>query len=154
MYISCGFSADERFLRKRSKWNRSSKVTYYVDGRSINPAVTVDDLKHIWNEKLYTNFLCKHIKQLMSVQQVLWPSIAKFKNVIGIAKKGQGKTCAYLVPIINNILMGEYPKPPDENPLAVVIVPTWKQAVNVLDMFHKITDGKFKRRFCFGFSKP
>ncbi|MEZ5199269.1 MAG: DEAD/DEAH box helicase [Bacteroidales bacterium] len=61
------------------------------------------------------------------VQEQAIPEIIKRKDVIALAQTGTGKTAAFLLPVIHNILRSE----PDNHIKALVIVPTRELAVQI-----------------------
>lgn len=61
------------------------------------------------------------------IQEMAIPLIMQGKDLIGSAQTGTGKTAAFLLPIINNIITSEH----NEHIKAVVIVPTRELAVQI-----------------------
>jgi len=61
------------------------------------------------------------------IQEMAIPLIMQGKDLIGSAQTGTGKTAAFLLPIINNIISSEH----NDHIKAVVIVPTRELAVQI-----------------------
>ncbi len=81
----------------------------------------------------------------------MWPSVRAGKAFVGVASRG--KTLGYLVPLVNCILTSEdttssgYPYPVSdgsngEAPLAIVVCPTWKKAVQVAEILQIVTESE------------
>lgn len=74
--------------------------------------------------------------QPTDIQEKSIPHILIQKDVLGTAKTGSGKTAAFLLPIINNLLERETPK---RTPIKTLIVaPTRELAIQIGDTFYKL----------------
>ncbi|MBN1822208.1 MAG: DEAD/DEAH box helicase [Prolixibacteraceae bacterium] len=60
------------------------------------------------------------------IQQKAIPAIRSGLNIVGIAQTGTGKTAAYLIPLLMNII-----KPEGDDPRIVVLVPTRELSIQV-----------------------
>nr|WP_081754508.1 DEAD/DEAH box helicase [Aliarcobacter faecis] len=82
------------------------------------------------------------------MQEKAIPIALKNRDIIGVAKSGTGKSCAFLLPILENLIEKK-----DENSVlrALILVPTRelaKQLVNAIDDYSKYLD--IKRVAIFG----
>ena len=74
--------------------------------------------------------------QPTDIQEKSIPHILIQRDVLGTAKTGSGKTAAFLLPIINNLLERETPK---RTPIKTLIVaPTRELAIQIGDTFYKL----------------
>lgn len=94
------------------------------------------------HSKLKANIKAKGYKHLTEIQDRSIDHILKKKNLIGIASTGTGKTGAFLIPIIQQILT-------HRNTSALVIVPTRELAQQVQDEFLSLTKGLDLYSSCF-----
>ncbi|XP_070574044.1 uncharacterized protein [Ptychodera flava] len=69
------------------------------------------------------------------VQAYAWPTILRGRDFVGISSKSTGKTLAYLLPIMTQLLQASsyVSLPPGEGPLALVLSPSWKRAQFIYD---------------------
>lgn len=102
--------------------------------RFINKAVITEKVDHFVpehsftsfpiNERLKGNILAKGYTTPTPIQDRIIPHILRGSDVVGIANTGTGKTGAFLIPLINKVLLT-----PKENIL--IIVPTRELAVQI-----------------------
>ena len=71
-----------------------------------------------------------HFNTPTSIQDQCVPEALKGRDVVGIAQTGTGKTLAFILPIVQNIIKGK-----DQ---ALIIAPTRELAIQVNEMFEKI----------------
>ncbi len=74
----------------------------------------------------------------------MWPCAGRHKSFVGIARRRCGKTMGYIIPLLNQLLTNDetlYAGKSKEAPLAVIICPTWKVAVDVYEKL-SIAGGK------------
>ncbi len=71
----------------------------------------------------------------------MWPSLCMGRSFVGVAPEEGGKTLGFLIPVINAILKNNCSNV-DESPMALVVCPTWKKAVEVSEQIHLITESK------------
>lgn len=93
--------------------------------------------------RIIKNLLAKGYTSPTEIQDGAIEPILKGRNLMGIAQTGTGKTGAFLIPIIHNLL--------DTRPgfQALVIVPTRELAVQVEQEFKSITKGTRLTSACF-----
>lgn len=128
------------FNRSRSKGNfrsnnrRPSKGLHestYIKNAAMPEAVNVREIQHKFNdfaidEKLKQNIVKKGYVTPTPIQDQAIQPILEGKDVIGIAETGSGKTAAFLIPLINKIVLNRAQK-------ALIIVPTRELAVQIND---------------------
>uniref|UniRef100_UPI0039A48CA7 DEAD/DEAH box helicase n=1 Tax=Ornithobacterium rhinotracheale TaxID=28251 RepID=UPI0039A48CA7 len=85
--------------------------------------------------QLLKNILNMGFTQPTEIQEKAFMPISEIKDVLGVANTGTGKTAAYLIPLINAMLMSE------TRFFALVMVPTRELAEQVEDEFRKLTKG-------------
>ena len=75
----------------------------------------------------------------------MWPAVNSQNCVVGIGSK---RTMGYVIPLINLLMQGDgdkYPYP-NENPLAIILAPTWRSVVKIADQIENIIrSGKVSR---------
>jgi superfamily II DNA/RNA helicase len=76
----------------------------------------------------------------------MWPCVASSKSFVAIARRGGGKTMGYLIPLISRLLNVEREDPAyperNEGPLAVIVCPTWKMAIDTYAMVNNVIRGR------------
>ncbi|MCK0202250.1 DEAD/DEAH box helicase [Ornithobacterium rhinotracheale] len=85
--------------------------------------------------KLLKNILNMGFTMPTEIQEKAFMPISEIKDVLGVANTGTGKTAAYLIPIINAMLMSE------TRFFGLVMVPTRELAEQVEDEFRKLSKG-------------
>jgi superfamily II DNA/RNA helicase len=96
------------------------------------------------NPKLKANIISRGYDTLMPIQEKAIMPIIEGKDVVGIANTGTGKTAAFLIPIIENIIK-------DPNYKALIITPTRELALQIQEEFRKFTYGiPAYSAFCIG----
>lgn len=101
----------------------------------INKAVVVEETEQRFmpehafsdfaiDERLKANIIKKGYSAPTPIQDRIIPHILHGKDVVGIANTGTGKTAAFLIPLINKILLN-----PKENVL--IVVPTRELAIQI-----------------------
>ncbi len=118
----------------------------------INKGV-LSDTKEYVSERVYENMPIdsklkatlknKGFEKPTEIQDKTLESILDNRDVLGIAQTGTGKTGAFLIPIINQLLNEK------RNPFALVVVPTRELALQVQDEFKSMTKGLGLFSFCF-----
>src|SRR5690349_17311981 len=68
------------------------------------------------------------------VQYQVIPEALKGKDIRACAQTGTGKTCAFVIPILDHLL--KHPSP--NKPSALVVVPTRELATQVMSVLHDI----------------
>lgn len=112
--------------------------------RFINKAVITEEMPHfspehtfkdfIIDERLKTNILKKGYLLPTPIQDRAIPHVLKGTDLVGIANTGTGKTAAFLIPLIDQVL-----KKPKE--CILIIVPTRELAIQIEDEFKGFTPG-------------
>jgi ATP-dependent RNA helicase RhlE len=70
------------------------------------------------------------------IQQRAIPVIRSGANVVGIAQTGTGKTAAYLIPLLMNLV-----KPEGDDPRVIVLVPTRELSIQVGEDIEELSSG-------------
>ncbi len=94
------------------------------------------------HEGLKKNILKNGFKTPTEIQDKTFEELKKGSNLIGIAATGTGKTGAFLIPILDNLLQ----KKPFQT---LVIVPTRELALQVQEEFNKLTIDLPAKAVCF-----
>ncbi|UKN02333.1 DEAD/DEAH box helicase [Paracrocinitomix mangrovi] len=95
------------------------------------------------NPRLKTNLNKMGFIKPTEIQEKTYKNLILRQNLIGIANTGTGKTGAFLIPIIHNLL-----DPNQEQFKSLVIVPTRELALQVEQEFKKLTVGMEFRSSC------
>jgi len=93
--------------------------------------------------RIKTNLLAKGYTKPTEIQDKTIESILEKKNLLGIAQTGTGKTGAFLIPVVHNLL-GQ--KPAFQ---VLIVVPTRELAVQVEQEFISMVKGLSLRSVCF-----
>jgi len=93
-------------------------------------------------QKLERNIASKGYDRPTEIQEKAIPSLINGNDIIGIAATGTGKTGAFLIPIIHQMLE-------DKRTTALVIVPTRELAQQVHDEYRSLTNGLGFYSSCF-----
>ena len=112
--------------------------------RFINKAVIIEEAPVFVPEHKFTDFaLDARLKQNITakgysdptpIQDRTIPHILRGEDVVGIANTGTGKTAAFLIPLINKVLMGKGER-------VLVMVPTRELATQIADELRGFTKG-------------
>lgn len=78
------------------------------------------------------------------IQDKTFNKLVSGSNLIGIANTGTGKTGAFLIPILENLLRNN-----DNRFQSLIIVPTRELALQVYDEFKKLSEGLKVRAACY-----
>lgn len=78
------------------------------------------------------------------IQDKTFDKLVEGANLIGIANTGTGKTGAFLIPILENLLRNR-----DNKFQSLIIVPTRELALQVYDEFKKLSEGLKLRAACY-----
>lgn len=135
------------FGRKSSSFRGSRRSGFKKDrideGMFINKATVTQEEKYIAkhaftdfdiHEMLSMNLIKKGIVHPSPIQDQAIPVALKGGDIIGIASTGTGKTAAFLIPIINKMVV-------DRNHKAMVLAPTRELAIQVQEEFKQFTHG-------------
>lgn len=80
------------------------------------------------DEKLKKNIITKGYVTPTAIQDASIPDVLKGRDVIGIANTGEGKTAAFLIPLINKMIL-------HPNEKVLVVIPTRELALQIDEEF-------------------
>ena len=130
-----------RFNRPRKSRNGGENID---PSRFINKAVITEEVEHFIPEHSFQDFkVDSRLKQAIiskkyttptPIQDRAIPHILTGADVVGIANTGTGKTAAFLIPLINKVILN-----PKEQIL--IIVPTRELALQIQDELNGFTRG-------------
>lgn len=86
------------------------------------------------SESLKRNVIAKGYEIPTPIQDQTIPEILAGRDVIGIANTGTGKTAAFLLPLLNKVIL-------DRNYKALIVAPTRELAVQIRDEFIGFSQG-------------
>ena len=131
------FSGNRGFSSRPRGGNKNPGENIDIN-RFVNKAVIIEEQKVYIPRNQFSDFaiderLKKNIAQKgyitpTAIQDAAIPDVLKGRDVIGIANTGEGKTAAFLVPLINKMLLH-----PDAKVL--VVVPTRELALQIDEEF-------------------
>jgi len=131
---SRGFSNQTRYQNNRGRRNFVNPGLKIDINRFINRAqnlVSEDTYqsKHKFsdfeiNPILKQNILSKNYDSPTPIQDQIIPYVLQHRDVIGIANTGTGKTAAFLIPLINKIILNKQEK-------IIIMVPTRELALQI-----------------------
>jgi len=138
-------SLSSRFKRRGSSRGRRGFRGQYIDpARFINKAVMDKGIDVVRIEHEFKDFnLDTRLKQVITsrgykiptpIQDKAIPSAINGSDIVGIANTGTGKTAAFLLPLINKIMLN-----PKE--LILIITPTRELALQINEEFKLFTQG-------------
>ncbi|MFZ3020244.1 MAG: DEAD/DEAH box helicase [Minisyncoccia bacterium] len=123
---------------------RVSKGHLIDPNKFINKVVVTEEIAHFVPEHNFADFqIDERLKQTIiskgyttptPIQDRTIPLILKGQDVVGIANTGTGKTAAFLIPLINKVLLN-----PSEQVL--IVVPTRELAIQIDDELHGFSRG-------------
>jgi ATP-dependent RNA helicase RhlE len=128
--------------------NRGGKkfgtMSAFDPSRFINKAVITEQVEHfvpehkfadfLIEEKLKQNIIKKGYVDPTPIQDRAIPHVLRGSDVVGIANTGTGKTAAFLIPLINKVLL-------NKNERVLIMVPTRELAVQIGDELRGFTPG-------------
>ncbi len=130
--------------RGGSRGGRFNAPSTFDISRFINKAVIVEEAPHFVpehkfadfaiDERLKQNIIKKGYTDPTPIQDRSIPHALRGSDVVGIANTGTGKTAAFLIPLINKVLLNR-----DERVL--IMVPTRELAVQINDELRGFTPG-------------
>ncbi len=118
-------------------------IGQYIDAsRFVNKAVITEKVEHFVpdhafsdfhiDEKLKKNIVTKGYVTPTPIQDKTIPHILRGSDLVGIANTGTGKTAAFLIPLINKILVSRGAKEPHPlNERVLIVVPTRELAQQI-----------------------
>lgn len=146
---------NNRFSRnsqpRRNRFNQSGNIFEFIKKASYKSAdvlpIPVDEVLFSsldLPESLKATISRHGYSTLTPIQAMGIPAIRDGKDVIGIANTGTGKTAAFLIPLIENILK-------DSSYQALIISPTRELALQTRDELRKLSNGMpVYSAFCIG----
>jgi len=121
------FNSRNKFANPGSYINVSkfvNKVVIDLKTERFTPKHTFADFK--FQDILNRNIEAKGYITLTPIQDQAIPRVIRGEDIVGIANTGTGKTAAYLVPLINKIIL-------DSREKALIVVPTRELACQIDD---------------------
>lgn len=108
--------------------------------RFINKSVITEEVEHfvpehkfadfIIDERLKANILLKGYKLPTPIQDRAIPHVLRGEDVVGIANTGTGKTAAFLIPLINKVLVAQTQGLGSKENI-LIMVPTRELAIQI-----------------------
>ncbi|KAK3909192.1 putative ATP-dependent RNA helicase DDX28 [Frankliniella fusca] len=120
------------------------KTTYSPDLSSSGERNTIQGFASLGIEKHLVESLRKvDIKRPADIQVASIPHVLQGKNCIISAHTGCGKTLAYLLPVIQQVLESnkEERSPPHGSPKAIILSPSRELSYQIFDVIQKLTEG-------------
>ena len=124
-----GGAARSHFAAPRR--SRGERIDF---NRFINKAVITEEVEHFKPEHAFQDFavderlkkavIAHGYKEPTPIQDRTIPHILKGADLVGVANTGTGKTAAFLVPLINKVLL-------NSKELVLIIVPTRELAIQI-----------------------
>ncbi len=128
-----------------SRGGNKRRFGQHIDvSRFINKAVITEQVEHFVPEHKFTDFnidnrlkkniLDKGYELPTPIQDKIIPHVLRGADVVGIANTGTGKTAAFLIPLINKVIL-------DPRSRVLVVVPTRELAIQIEDELRGFTPG-------------
>ncbi|XP_026821248.1 ATP-dependent RNA helicase vasa-like isoform X2 [Rhopalosiphum maidis] len=135
-------------------FEKFNDIEVKVNGKNIPEAIESFEMLNNIPEKLMENIkLCKFLK-LTPIQKYSIPIILSGRDLMATAQTGSGKTIAFVLPIIQKLLMDPQKLVKDSNhsePQVVIMAPTRELAVQIKMVVLKLTRGTGISSFvCYG----
>ena len=133
--------------------SRADSFSQYIDvSRFVNKAVITEEVHDFVPEHAFKDFhIEERLKTAISkkgyinptpIQDRAIPHVLRGSDVVGIANTGTGKTAAFLIPLINKMLL-------DSTQEALVMVPTRELAIQIEQEFRGLVFGLRLFSACF-----
>ncbi|QZT38967.1 DEAD/DEAH box helicase [Halosquirtibacter xylanolyticus] len=135
----------------RSRGNKKAATSDIKPEQLIKKATSVEQVKYVseihyadldLHPKLAKNIERKNYQQPTEIQEKSIDHLMESKNLIGIAATGTGKTGAFLIPMVHQMLN-------DNSITALIMVPTRELAQQVDAEFKSLTLGTSLNSVCF-----
>ncbi|XP_055933116.1 probable ATP-dependent RNA helicase vasa-like isoform X2 [Argiope bruennichi] len=128
--------ADSLFQGVPTGINFSKYDGIHVDVSGANPPPPIDSFENSGlNQHLLSNIIHSKYKKPTPVQKYAIPIILKKRDLMACAQTGSGKTAAFLIPIVNDLIMDQnLPNNADQmtqEPLAIVVAPTRELVIQI-----------------------
>ncbi len=141
------FHAGSRPPQRGNFGGRGKGMGQYIDSsRFVNKAVITEKVEHFVpdhafsdfhiEEKLKKNIVNKGYVTPTPIQDKAIPHIIRGSDLVGIANTGTGKTAAFLIPLINKVLLSRETHLPAR---VLVVVPTRELAQQIEEEFKAFT---------------
>ncbi|MBX2949089.1 MAG: DEAD/DEAH box helicase [Crocinitomicaceae bacterium] len=118
------------------------KATVVASERTITVATKFEDIQ--LQSQLKSNIQKMGFVSPTEIQDKTFDRLVEGANLIGIANTGTGKTGAFLIPILENLLRNK-----DQKFQSLIVVPTRELALQVYDEFKKLSEGLKLRAACY-----
>lgn len=118
------------------------KATVVASERTITVATKFEDMQ--LQSQLKSNIQKMGFVSPTEIQDKTFDRLVEGANLIGIANTGTGKTGAFLIPILENLLRNK-----DQKFQSLIVVPTRELALQVYDEFKKLSEGLKLRAACY-----
>lgn len=142
--FSRGHSARPAFRGNRGGGGRRFKGSYIDVSKFVKKAIITEEVaeyvpEHLFKdfhieEQLKKNIIAKGYTTPTPIQDRIIPHLLRGEDVVGIANTGTGKTAAFLIPIINKVLLNR-----KEN--SIIIAPTRELAIQIEVEFKEFVKG-------------
>ena len=139
--------------RKNHSGNRNRRKKSTLDPQLLIKKAVISEVKDYVSDRDYNSMpIHQELKDALAIKGYIKPTeiqdrtleaLLDKKDVLGIAQTGTGKTGAFLIPIINQLIEN------NSNPFALVVVPTRELAIQVQQEFKSMTKGLKLFSACF-----
>ena len=139
--------------RKNHSGNRNRRKKSTLDPQLLIKKAVTSEVKDYVSDRDYNSMpIHQQLKDALAIKGYIKPTeiqdrtleaLLDKKDVLGIAQTGTGKTGAFLIPIINQLIEN------NSNPFALVVVPTRELAIQVQQEFKSMTKGLKLFSACF-----
>ena len=139
--------------RKNHSGNRNRRKKSTLDPQLLIKKAVISEVKEYESNRDYNSMpIHQQLKDALAIKGYIKPTeiqdrtleaLLDKKDVLGIAQTGTGKTGAFLIPIINQLIEN------NSNPFALVVVPTRELAIQVQQEFKSMTKGLKLFSACF-----
>jgi ATP-dependent RNA helicase RhlE len=124
-----GRKSNSRGSRGGGRKMQTFDPSMFINQNPVDEKVEVYKNKHRFKDFELNNILQQNIDKLgiqtpSPIQDQIIPEILNKKDVIGLAETGTGKTAAFLVPLINQVIQ-------DSQKLILILAPTRELAIQV-----------------------
>ncbi len=133
--------------RRHNRGGRGGNYKQTIDtNRFIKKASTVEVIEHkITNQfsdfdlhqSLHESIAKRGFKEPSPIQDQTIPHALKGRDIVGVANTGTGKTAAFLIPLINKLLL-------DSNQQVLIMAPTRELALQIKDEFREFTTANMR----------
>lgn len=139
--------------RKHHSGNKSRRKKSTLDPQLLVKKAQISELKEYVSKREYSSMpIHQQLKEALAIKGYVKPTeiqdrtleaLLDKRDILGIAQTGTGKTGAFLIPIINQLIEN------NSKPFAMVVVPTRELAIQVQQEFKSMTKGLNLFSACF-----